>query len=354
MSQTVHLFVANNVGCGLPEGKCLPYSGVSGRTAAIYSCPSLARRSPDFSRQNKHGLSKSRNRNNDGRDSFENFEEDMFSSKNGPLVSLSSSPKFQATSSPGPREKEIVELFRKVQARLRERAAIKEEKKVEASRGHGKEKSTVDSLLKLLKKHSVEQVKRSSGGDGSTSGGGRGKDLSLDQLQESSQYDGAQSTKISDLDSAPKDESQEVNISVTRPRSSFQRRSPVPRVRYQPISHNNDDVNVVPVDSEDNENNQDQLDLKLDDEPEPDSESDIDSKDELFFPDMGIAELSEDDSHDSEQTYNDESVEEQLEGQHEDLSALKLSELRALAKSRGLKGFSKMKKSELMELLTES
>ncbi|KAJ1397836.1 Rho termination factor, N-terminal [Sesbania bispinosa] len=379
MSQTVHLFIANNVGCGLPEGKCLPYSGVYGRTAAIYSCPSLghhrihsrvkirglkcgsagasfvcaARRSPDFSRQNKHGLSKSRNRNNDGRDSFENFEEDMFSSKNGPLVSLSSSPKFQATSSPGPREKEIVELFRKVQARLRERAAMKEEKKVEASRGHGKEKSTVDSLLKLLKKHSVEQVKRSSGGDGSTSGGGRGKDLSLDQLQESSQYDGAQSTKISDFDSTPKDESQEVNISVTRPRSSFQRRSPVPRVRYQPVSHNND-VNVVPVGSEDNENNQDQLDLKLDDEPEPDSESDIDSKDELFFPDMGIAELSEDDSHDSEQTYNDESVEEQLEGQHEDLSALKLSELRALAKSRGLKGFSKMKKSELMELLTES
>jgi hypothetical protein len=83
----------------------------------------------------------------------------------------------------------------------------------------------------------------------------------------------------------------------------------------------------------------------------------------LFFP-----ELSEDDSHDSEddshdleddshdsvQTYNDESVEEQHVVQNEDLNALKMTELRALAKSRGVKGFSKMKKGELVALLTES
>nr|KYP74172.1 SAP-like protein BP-73 [Cajanus cajan] len=357
----------------MADGKCLPCSGVSGRTAAVYSCCSLghnkihshvkirglkcrfgaasfvceAKRNPDFSRQNKHGSSRSRNRNNDGRDSFESFDDDMFSLKNGPPVSLSTSGKFQATSAPGPREKEIVELFRKVQARLRERAASKEEKKVEASRGQSKENSTVDSLLKLLKKHSVEQVKRSSGA-------GRGKDFSSDQLQESNQYDAGRNTKISDLDSAPKDELQEGNVSspVARPRSNFQRRSPVPRVKYQPVSDDEDDMNVLPAGSEDTENNQDQIDLKLNDEPEPDSESDIDSKDELFFPNIGMAELSEDD--DSEQTYNDENVEEQPVVQHEDLSALKLSELRALAKSRGLKGFSKMKKSDLLELLTES
>ncbi|XP_027365661.1 rho-N domain-containing protein 1, chloroplastic-like [Abrus precatorius] len=375
MSQTLHLFVPKNLGCGMAEGKCLPCSGVCGRNAAVYSCSSLghrrihshvkvrglkcsyrgaslvceARRSPDFSRQNKQGLSRSRNRNNDGRDSFENFEEDMLSLKNGPPVSLSGSGKFQSTAAPGPREKEIVELFRKVQARLRERAATKEEKRVEASQGQGKENSTVDSLLKLLKKHSVEQVKRSSGGT-------RGKDFSSDQSQESNQYDRGQSTKILDLDSAPKDESSKVNISsATRPRSKFQRKSPVPRVKYQSVSNNEDDMNVMPVDSEDRENNEDQIDLKLDDEQEPDSESDVDSKDDLFFPNIVMAELSEDDdSHDSEQTYNDENVEEQLVVQHEDLSALKLSELRALAKSRGLKGFSKMKKGELTNLLTES
>lgn len=361
-------------GCGMPEGKCLPCSGVSGRTTAVYSRPSLshhrthsrvkirglkcgsmaasfvceAKRNPDFSRQNKNGPSRSRKRITDGRDGFENFEEDMLSSKNGPLVSLSTSGKFQATSAPGPREKEIVELFRKVQARLRERAAVKEEKKVEAAQEHGKEKRTVDSLLNLLKKHSAKQVKRSSGGD-------RGKDLNSDQLQESNQYDGGRNTKISDSNSAPKDESREANItSVARPRSNFQRRSPISRVKYQPVSKYEDDISLMPVGSGDNENNKDQIDLSPENEPEPDPESDLDTKDELFFPDIGIAELSEDDSHDSEQTYNDESVEEPLVVQHEDLSALKLSELRALAKSRGLKGFSKMKKGELVELLSES
>ncbi|KAL2323428.1 hypothetical protein Fmac_027807 [Flemingia macrophylla] len=365
MSQTLHPFVPKNLGCGMPDGKYLPRSGVSGRIAAVYGHNRIhshvkirgikcrfgaasfvceAKRNPDFSRQNKHGSSRSRNRNNDGRDNFESFDDDMFSLKNGPPVSLSTSGKFQATSAPGPREKEIVELFRKVQARLRERAASKEEKKVEASRGQSKESSTVDSLLKLLKKHSVEQVKRSSGG-------GREKDFSLDQFQESNQSKGGRNAKISDLDSAPKDELQEGNVSpVARPRSNFQRRSPVPRVKYQPVSNIEHDMNVLPVGSEDSVDNQDQIDLKLDDELEPDSESDIDSKDE-FFPNIGIAELSEDD--DSEQTYNDESVE-QSTVQHEDLSALKLSELRALAKSRGLKGFSKMKKSDLLELLMES
>ncbi|XP_061375312.1 rho-N domain-containing protein 1, chloroplastic-like, partial [Gastrolobium bilobum] len=322
----------------------------SGRTAAAFSCSSLgyyrihshvknrglkcgsvgatfvseAKRNPDFSWQNKNRLSRSRNRSNEGRDGFENFEEDMLSSKNGPLVSLSTSGKYQATAAPGPREKVIDEHFRKIEAELHERAAIKEEKKVEASRGQGqgKENSAVDSLLKLFKKHSVEQVKRSSGG-------GRGKKICLDQLQESNQFNGERSTKFSDLGSAPKDESLEANISsVDRPRSNFQRWSPVPRAKYQPIFNNEDDS-----------------------EPDPF---------ELLFPeiaesrtDMWIPKLSEDDSHDSELSYNDESVEEQLVVQHEDLSALKLPELRALAKSRGLKGLSKMKKGELGEFLSE-
>ncbi|XP_019430139.1 PREDICTED: rho-N domain-containing protein 1, chloroplastic-like isoform X3 [Lupinus angustifolius] len=434
MSQTTNLVVANNIGCGMSEGRCLPCSGVSGRTAAVYTCSSLshcrihshvkirglkcvsvgasfvckARRNPDFSRQHKHGSSRNTNRHNEGRDSFENFEDDMLSLKNGPLVSLSASGKSQATAVPGPREKEIVELFRKVQAKLRERAATKEQKKVEASPGKGKESGTVDSLLKLLKKHSNEQQKKSSGGgrgkdsslDGSqessqyngrritqfsdldnapkeSSGGGRGKDSSLDGSQESSQYNGRRSTKFSDLDNAPKGESQESNISsVTRPRSSFQRRSPVPRVKLQPVSYDDENRNVVPPSSEVRGNDHDQRDLKLNHKEGPGSEPDIDHdlepdslpdldqesdhdsepvllpKDDLFFPDREIDDLSDDDS---EHIDNEEhAVEEELVVQHEDLSALKLPELRSLAKSRGLKGFSKMKKDNLVELLTRS
>jgi len=355
----------------MPEDKCFPCSRGLGRRTVVYSCTSLgrrrihshvkigglkygsmaasfvceARRNSDFSRQNnRHGSSRGKDRNDDGRDIFENFEEDMLSSKNGPLVSHNSG-KFQATPSPGPREKEIVELFRKVQARLRERTTVKEEKKVEVRRGHVKEQSAVDSLLNLLKKHSVEQGKRSNGEDNV-------KDLNYDdQSQESNQYNGRQNSKFSDS-GAPNGESQEAIIaSSARPRSVFQRKSPVPRVRYQPVSNNLADTNAVPIGTEDNENIQDQLDLKLDDEPEPKlvSDIDLDTKDETSFP-----EFSDDDSHDSEQTYNNEGVDEHVVVQNEDLNALKISELRALAKSRGVKGFSKMKKGDLVELLTEN
>lgn len=347
----------------MPEGKCFPSSRVYGRTTAVYSSPfmgrhrirsyvkigglksgSLAgsivcelRKNPDFSRQNNRNVpSKGRIRNVDGRDIFENFEEDMLSSKNGPVTSLSSG-KFQSTSSPGPREKEIVELFKKVQARLRERASFKEEKKTEAPRGQVEEISAVDSLLSLLKNNSSEQGKRGNGEDS-------GIDHNSDQLQESNQYNGVQSTYSFDSNSSPKDESRDAyTASAARPPSIFRKKSPVPRVKYQLVSYNEDETNVEPIVSEDNVNNRHQI---LEDEPEPEpepkSEIDLDTKDELFFP-----ELSEDDSHDDE-----ESMEEQLDVQSEDLSALKLSELRALAKSRGVKGFSKMKKAELIELLT--
>lgn len=357
----------------MPDRRCISCLGVSGKTAVVYYCSSRgdhkihphvnfkglkcsvvcgARRNPDISRQNKHGFSRNRNRHNEGKGSFENFEEDMLSSKNGPLSSLStfSIPKSQATAAPGPKEKEIVELFRKVQARLQERAAIKEEKKVEASQGQGRDNGTVDSLLKLLRKHSVEQVKRNSGN-------GRGKDLSLDQLQDSGHYNEGQSSRFSDLDGTSKDDEPEEAKppSVVRPRSKFQRRSPIARVKYQPVSHDVEDVNTAPLSSEVGEKNQDKTDLDLmpDHDLEPDSELELDPKDELFSQDVGIAELSEDEMNDSEETYNnEEDGEEQQVVRHEDLSSLKLTELRALAKSRGLKGFSKMKKGELMELLS--
>ncbi|CAL5195937.1 unnamed protein product [Lathyrus oleraceus] len=91
MSQTVNLVVTNNVGGGMPEGKCFPCSRVYGRTTAVYSCPIIgrhricshvkigglksgslaasivceARRDPYISRQNnRNEPSRGRNRNN--------------------------------------------------------------------------------------------------------------------------------------------------------------------------------------------------------------------------------------------------------------------------------------------------
>ncbi|KAJ7977235.1 Rho-N domain-containing protein 1, chloroplastic [Quillaja saponaria] len=365
-------------GCGVPEGRCLPFSGVSGRTAAVYSCSSRAdyricshvkigslksppggasfvceaRRNPDFPRQNRHGFFRSRNRQNEEGDSFEDFDEaDTISSKNGPLLSLSGTPKFQATAAPGPREKEIVELFRKVQAKLRERTAVRGEKKTAASQGQGKESGTVDSLLKLLRKHSVEQVKRSNGSS-------RGKDIISDHPKVNGQYDRGQSIRSSDSHSAQRDESQEANISLTRPASNFQRKSPVPRVIYQPVSSDEDTVNSsVPLDDRKRKKNQEQTGLELDPELKLASEVEVDSDPEpepehqIFVPDKQIAELSKGNSDDSEHSYNDGNAEEQQLVEHEDYSALKLPELRVLAKSRGLKGFSKMKKGGLVELL---
>lgn len=256
----------------MAEGRFLPCLGVSGRTASVFSCSSQgyhrihshvtirglkcssrgacasfvceARRNPEsFSRQNKHGFSRSRKWLNVDRDSFENIEKDMLSLKNGSLVSHSSTLKnhANANAAPRPKEKEIITLFKKVQARLRERATtIKEIKKVEASQAQSKDNGSVDSLLKLLRKHSVEQVKRSSGVN-------RGENDSLDWLQDCGQDNESQSTKFPDLNGTPNNESQETNISlVIRPPSNFQRRSSFFRLKYQPVSNDDKDVNAVP------------------------------------------------------------------------------------------------------------
>ena len=295
------------VGCGVSEGRFLPCSGVSRRTASAFSCSSQgyhrihsrveirglkcssmggsfvceARRTPEsFSRQNKHWFSRSRKWLNEERDSFENIEEDMLSSKNGPLVSHSSTPKNHANATPRPKEKEILALFKKVQARLRKRATIEEIKKVEASQAQSKDNGSVDSLLKLLRKHSVDQVKRCCGVN-------RGKNFSLDQLQDGDQDNESQSIKFSDLDGTQNNESQEINISlVTRPPLNFQRWSPVPRLKYQSVSNDDKDVKAVPLSNVIIEKDQDQLGVKLDPEPEHDSELELDPKDELLFPEV--------------------------------------------------------------------
>ncbi|XP_043698136.1 rho-N domain-containing protein 1, chloroplastic-like [Telopea speciosissima] len=391
MSRGLH-FVSNNIpGYGLFEEKCLPCLGVSGKatSASSYSClgdykystqfkvlrikiPAFAskgtsltccassgsqRRNPDFSRQSKHGLSRGRNRQN--QDNADNMEEsELLSSKNGPLLSLSSSPRFQATTAtPGPREKEIVQLFRKVQAQLRERAAIKEEKKNEAFRGQGKESDTVDSLLKLLRKHSVEQGKKSSSGS---------KDFNLEQPGQNSMYDEEQNSSVFGSNSIAGYEEGESSVRpFMRPASNFQRRSPVPRVKYQPVYSAKPSIvlespsksqwkrrkSVVEPDSE--------PELEPEPEPELETESEQASHPELetIFSDgqeevldvMSESE-SEPEPLDAEEAYA-EILEEPL-NENKNLSVLKLSELRSLAKSRGVKGYSKLKKGHLIELLS--
>ncbi|PON62638.1 Rho termination factor, N-terminal [Parasponia andersonii] len=385
MPQAVHLFGRSVPGYGLSDGKGLLSPGVSGRAVTLNPCYSRFyckfhsqvnvgalrsasagasyvcrassgsyRRNPDFSRQNRHGFSRGRNRQNEERDTFENLEEsDILASKNGPYLSLSNSPKFQATAAPGPREKEIVELFRKVQAQLRERAAAKEEKKTEAIQGQGKENETVDSLLKLLRKHSAEQAKR-----GSNSG--TSKEFMFDQQEQNGQYNRGKSMGLYDSNSSLKDDAQESSASFARPVSNFQRRSPVPRLKFQPIYSDDDAVNSVPHVNSSRRGKKNQfeaapkseLELEADHHDESESESDFEPELETDEPEI-VQLLEGEEAHiDDDDDDEDENEEEQQQTEHEDLTAWKLPELRALAKSRGVKGYSKMKKGELVDLLS--
>uniref|UniRef100_A0A2P2JR51 Rho termination factor-like N-terminal domain-containing protein n=1 Tax=Rhizophora mucronata TaxID=61149 RepID=A0A2P2JR51_RHIMU len=377
MSQAVHLIAKNVPGYGLPEGRFLPHPRTSGRAVASFSScgerrtysqvmmgsmkgPFIAtsfsckassgrqRRNADFSRQNKHVFSRNRNRQNELRESFENVDEyDLLSSKNGPLLSLSNPQKSQATAVPGQKEKEIVELFRKVQAQLRERAAAKEDNKVEASQEKGKQSETVDSLLKLLRKHSIDQGKKKT-----RQASGQDNDLG-----QNVPYADDKSKNFGNLnDRARNDVLDPSSFSPTRPQSNFQRKSPIPQVKMQPIYVTDDPVNSTS-----------QLKLNGDKRqqfercPDP---ADLDKSGQAEAPELKMEpgssfvddnlfdELSENESLEDDNVEED-SGEESLNEQG-DFSSLKLSELRTLAKSHGIKGFSKMKKADLVELLNGS
>ncbi|XP_048137098.1 rho-N domain-containing protein 1, chloroplastic-like [Rhodamnia argentea] len=365
------------------DGKRLPCSGFSGRVVSVSPCSSFAvskghfqikstslkcgssrasflckasnsgqKRNPDFSRPNRHGFSRGRNRQTEERDSFDNLDDtEMLSSKNGPLLSLSSSPRSQATAVPGPREKEIVELFRKIQAQLRERAAMKEEKKNEATKGQGKESETVDSLLKLLRKHSVEQSKRKG-----ISGGSR--DLTLEQPKQNLLSNEEKGSGIFDSNSILGDESRDSNASLSRPASKFERQSPIPRVKYQSINFGDDSDDSTSIANLSGRKNKDRVEKHPEplhepsEDPEPELELEAEAK--TVISDGGLDDEMDAESSDADEAGDNESMDQQGLVDETDLNALKLPELRALAKSRGVKGFSKMKKSALVELLSGS
>ncbi|KAL1202130.1 Rho-N domain-containing protein 1 [Cardamine amara subsp. amara] len=342
--------------------KCVPNS-------SSFVCQASSggyRRNPDFSRLNKHGF-RGRNRQSEEKDDFDIENSEMMSSRNGPLLSLSSSPKFQATSSPGPREKEIVELFRKVQAQLRARAAAKKEEKKteEASKVPGKESETVDSLLKLLRKHSGEQSKNKVNSQGEVQGD------NVDKQDRSGKF----------VNSGNKDYNAS---SFTRPTSSFRRKSPVPRSKSPPAYSSEATFDQASSYSVTWTQKKDTVELRDESEHEPvepeyehepedgsepvpvttmvEPESELKRESSSFYQEEDDDDESLDDgatldvfSDDGDDDESLDDADEDSDGAEEvvkvDLSKLKLMELRDIAKSRGLKGFSKMKKAELVELL---
>lgn len=345
-------------GYGPPDGSRHPCSGISGSlaprscrgehklvsdikflslrcvsryTSSVCNASSSSyRRNPDFSKQNRHGYSRYRNnRHNETREEYEDLEDsETLSSKNGPLLSVSGNQKYQATATTGPREKEIVELFRKVQAQLREKAAIKEGKKIEETQAKSKESETVDSLLKLLRKHSVQQGKKSNNT-------ANNKDFILDQDEQIAPLTEERSTSIiSDSTGSVKHETQEISRpELTRPKSNFRKRSPVPEIKFQPIFTEETGSSMISMEPEAYEEIQDD---------EYDSESDLDPLDEIL--DDKVPEIDE--------TGNADVAKEEATVKASSLLGMKLTELRALAKSRGMKGFSKLKKNELIEVLS--
>lgn len=262
----------------------------------------------------------------------------MFSSKDGPVLTSSGHTKFQVTSTPGPREREIVELFRKVQAQLRERAAIKEERKVDESQKKRKPTETVDSLLKLLRKHSVQDGKGSVRSDNN-------RDFILDKQVQNGSFPVDRKANSLGSSSSIKYDKRENELPVSsRPKSNFQRRSPVRKVLS--VQPDKEPVNSVPHTDSGRKGNQRTLELEI----EPDVESDFEST----FSDDEFDDLSDADDEISDVHEDDHAnLPGQTDHMHGDLSGMKLAELRTLAKSRGLKGFSKLKKHDLVELLSE-
>ncbi|XP_051120696.1 rho-N domain-containing protein 1, chloroplastic-like isoform X2 [Andrographis paniculata] len=296
---------------------------VSGRKLIVCNANSGSyRRNPDFSRQNRQGFRSRNTRFNERRDDFNEFEEsEVLISKNGPSLAVSGNQKSQGTMAPGNKEREIVELFRKVQTQLRERAATKEEKEVENSEEKSHENGTVDSLLRLLRRHSVQKGKINQSNNAGHN------DFVLDHHETNGSTAEQGSTGSVDLNAQENMESR-----LSRPKSSFRKRSPVPETKFQPAYFDNS------VDSAIQGNGIHEVKMESDDEEEQSLISNDATSENAFD------EISEDENAGSDGAADEAG----------NLSGLKLTELRALAKSSGIKGFSKLKKQELIEILSSS
>ncbi|KAI3449780.1 hypothetical protein Pfo_006445 [Paulownia fortunei] len=223
---------------------------------------------------------------------------------------------------------------------------MKEGRKVEDSQGKSKESETVDSLLKLLRKHSVQQGKK-------TSITADNRDFILDQHEQVGPLTEERSTTISDSTNRVKHEIQESQRPhLSRPKSNFHRRSPVPDIKFQPV-YSEGSVSSISEDNLDSARKQASLEPEAADilEVESDCESDVDL---LYSEGNVFDEISEDEISEIYESEHDAVPKEQNLVEADNLSGMKLTELRALAKSHGMKGFSKLKKTELIELLSGS
>ena len=158
----------------------------------------------------------------------------------------------------------------------------------------------MDSLLKLLRKHSTEQGKKK------TSNVSSGN-FNLDQ-PENEAYKKAKGTSSFNSSKKERNVALEPNTSFTRPPSNFRRKSPVPQVKFQPIYSSEDLVNSTShLNLNGEKRNQFEIlpdtteELELDPEIEPEEEPKLDSEQEpeSAFPggDM-FDELSEGESSD--------------------------------------------------------
>lgn len=381
MSPAIHFVAQNFPGYGLTEGRFLPCSRVSGRTASSSPCRgpyktlTHLKTAPvkctssrmsivcNFSRENKRGFSRNRNnRKDDKRDGFESLDEsdDILSSKNGTISSASNPPRYQPTSTLEPKQNEVLELFKKIQIQVREREAAKgdKKKKTELNQPHGMDDEPVENILKILRENRSKTGKTGSSSSGSNRGtileepesnGALEKEKStldsiLDQSEQNGAFERKESLTSSDSRNNLKDKAKghgRESPTFSRPVSKFQRRSPVPQVKHQPIPSDSVTDTWVNGKSE-----------MLHPDPET-NDSGIEMETEPGFSEGIVFDgmLEEEDSEIRE-GYGDDEVEEDKPMIDEDLSGMKLPELRAIAKSRGIKGISKLKKGELVELLS--
>ncbi|KAJ8438162.1 hypothetical protein Cgig2_033041 [Carnegiea gigantea] len=355
------------------------------------------RRDSDFSRQNRHESSQSWIQQNEERDDSDDIGKfEFLSAKNARLPSLSNSEKHHATAPPGRREWEILQLFRNTQALLRERGAVKEEKRSEAgeTQNEGSDE-IVDPLLRILKKCELEKRRANRGVSNEFPADrkipqqsrklyeekGKGFSESIRTVREEPQgksirtvREEPQGKSIRAVREEPqgkyirtvREEPQETKRpSFSRPVSNFQRRSPIPRIRYEPIVSSEESFDSVSYSDLDEKSGETHSEPDLGAEAEFDFESYMDltseEEEEEEEEELETAVLSETDlvnGHAAEfSAAEEDNVDErEAEKQHpelKDLKAMKLDELREVARARGMRGYSKLKKSELLGLLSE-